>query len=69
MNHQKLTRVARIAALAFASSIFLTGCMNSEDGPQLSDDEKIQKMNQGRESYMQGMKGGGSKKAPDSGSK
>lgn len=43
---------------AFCLSLILTGCGSSEDGPVLSDDEKLQRASKGRADYAAGMQGG-----------
>lgn len=44
-----------IVSIVFAASmvLMLAGCGNSDDGAMLSDQEKLDKMKQGRDSQMQ----------------
>jgi|GEM_PF-6242048 len=50
--------VARILALAVLSGTALTACGSSDDGPMLTDDEKLKLSKSGRESYMKGQQPG-----------
>ena len=62
-----LNRFALFATMALLLSLGLAACGNSEDGPMLSDDEKLKRASQGRESYMNGMKGKAETPAPSGG--
>ncbi|RYG19996.1 hypothetical protein EON82_20775 [bacterium] len=55
----KTTKALLPFLLSVAASAMLVGCGNSEDGPILSDEEKIKQAGQGREQQM-GQQGGAS---------
>jgi hypothetical protein len=52
----KPTAFARVAAVALIAQAALFGCASSEEGPMLSDEEKLKRAQQGRQSYSQGGK-------------
>jgi hypothetical protein len=56
-----LNPILRISLLALFATVLL-GCMTGDDGPVLSDDEKIKRANSGRADYARGMQGGGAGK-------
>jgi hypothetical protein len=53
-NVKMSTTFARLAALALIGQAALVGCGSSDDGPMLSDEEKLQRAQQGRQAYSQG---------------
>ena len=59
LSTKAVTNFARFAVVALLTNLVLVACINSEEGAMLSDDEKLKRANSGRESYMQGLKGGG----------
>ncbi len=58
MRKISLSTLLASFVLASLSSIFLAGCGSSDDGPMLSDEEKIQKTHEGRAAYEKAMGGG-----------
>jgi hypothetical protein len=59
MNSKLIKSGLCLFVLTSFSALLLAGCGSSpDDGKPLSDDEKIQKLQQGRASYQSGMAGG-----------
>lgn len=58
-NHRRLVSTAGLVAGALLAGMALAACGNSDDGPILSDEEKLKQFDQGHAAY-----GGGAGKAP-----
>ncbi len=52
-----MKKISILSLFVLSLGLSLVGCSGGEDGPVLSDDEKIKKASQGRDDYAQGMQG------------
>ncbi len=62
-----MQKLSILSLLLLSLGFLLVGCSGGDDGPVLSDDEKIKKASQGRDDFAKGMQGQQPGSAPAAG--